>query len=55
MIKDGVKPTQVTAAGSGEYSPAVTENPKSSETRQANRRTEFILSPNVKKLYDLVK
>ena len=55
LIKQGVTPTQVTAAGNGEYSPAITENPKSAETRQANRRTEFILEPNLKKIYDAVK
>ncbi|MBK7409446.1 MAG: OmpA family protein [Saprospirales bacterium] len=54
LIKQGVTPTQVTAAGSGEYSPAVTENPKSMETRKANRRTEFVLEPNLKKIYDAV-
>lgn len=55
LIKQGVSPNQVTAAGAGEYSPAVTENPKSTETRQANRRTEFILEPNLQKIYDVVK
>ena len=55
LVKQGVAPAQVTAAGNGEYSPAVTENPKSDETRKANRRTEFILEPNLEKLYNIVK
>ncbi len=55
LVKQGAKPDQITAAGSGEYRPAVSENPKSAETRQANRRTEFVLEPNVKALYDIVK
>lgn len=55
LVKMGVKPDQVTASGAGEFSPAVTENPKSKETRQANRRTEFVLVPRVDKLYDLTK
>ena len=55
LVKQGVSPAQVTAAGAGEYSPAVTENPKSKETLQANRRTEFILEPNLEKIYNIVK
>lgn len=55
LVKQGVAPNQVTAAGSGEYRPAATENPKSAETRQANRRTEFILEPNLEKIYETVK
>lgn len=55
LVKQGVSPAQVTAAGDGEHSPAVTENPKSPETRQANRRTEFILEPNLEKIYNIIK
>jgi chemotaxis protein MotB len=55
LIKDGVAPSSVRAAGAGEYHPAVTENPDSAETLQANRRTEFILTPNAAKLYELIK
>jgi len=55
LVKKGVAPSQVTAAGMGEYSPAVTDKPDSAETRQANRRTEFVLEPNLKKIYDAVK
>jgi chemotaxis protein MotB len=55
LVKQGVAPTQVTASGSGEYRPAVSENPNSKETRMANRRTEFILTPNLSKIYNAVK
>lgn len=55
LVKMGVSPEQVTAAGSGEHMPAVTENPDSSETLQANRRTEFIIVPNIDALFDYYK
>lgn len=55
LIKQGVKPDQITASGSGEYQPAVKDNPKSAETRASNRRTEFVLEPNLKQIYDVVK
>ena len=55
LIKMGAAPNQVTVAGSGEYHPAVTENPNSPETLEANRRTEFVLEPNLEKIYNMVK
>ena len=55
LVKEGVSAGQITAAGAGDVRPAVAENPDSKESRAANRRTEFILTPNVAKLYDLVK
>lgn len=55
LVKQGAAPTQVTASGSGEYRPAVSENQDSKETRMANRRTEFILTPDLSKIYNAVK
>ena len=55
LLKEGVAPSQITAAGSGEFSPVVTDNPDSAEARAANRRTEFIVIPNLDKLFDTYK
>jgi chemotaxis protein MotB len=55
LVKKGVKPGQITASGAGEHSPAVTDNPDSSETLKANRRTEFVLEPKVGSLYNMIK
>ncbi len=55
LIDMGVDPKQLTAAGKGEYHPKVTDDPKSDETRAANRRSEVILVPHIGKLYELNK
>ena len=55
LIAMGVDPTQLTAAGKGEYHPKVTNDPKSTETRAANRRSEVILVPQIGKLYQMNK
>ncbi len=51
LIDLGVDPTQLTAAGKGEFQPRVTDDPESDETRAANRRTEVIVVPKIGKLY----
>lgn len=53
LEKMGVNSTQLIAAGRGDHLPAVTDNPDSKETLQANRRTEFMMLPNIGKLYKM--
>ncbi|MDX1701634.1 MAG: OmpA family protein [Melioribacteraceae bacterium] len=55
LTKMGVNPEQLIASGRAEYMPAVTENPDSRETLEANRRTEFIVVPNIGRLYQIFK
>ena len=55
LIALGVDPKQLTAAGKGEYHPKVTDDPTSTETRAANRRTEVIMVPHIGKLYQMSK
>ena len=55
LVRLGVNPSQVTAAGAAEFQPFATENPKSSATRAENRRTEFILIPNMGGVYKIYK
>lgn len=55
LVRLGVNPSQVTAAGAAEFQPFTTENPKSSATRAENRRTEFILIPNMGGVYKIYK
>jgi len=53
LVKGGVAPARVTAAGRGFYAPMV---PNDSEMNKAkNRRTDIILSPKLDSLYDLLK
>ena len=55
LIKEGVSPEQITAAGSGEFSPVVAEDASSKEAREKNRRTEFIIVPNLAELFNVYK
>ncbi|MBX2815524.1 MAG: OmpA family protein [Saprospiraceae bacterium] len=55
LIAMGVNPKQLTAAGKAEFAPRVTGDPKSAETRAANRRSEVMIVPQIGKLYDLSK
>ena len=55
LIKEGVSPEQITAAGSGEFSPVVSEDASSKEAREKNRRTEFIIVPNLAELFNVYK
>lgn len=49
LVEEGkVNPTRILAAGRGEHMPINTEN--SSEGRQANRRTEIILTPKLSEI-----
>ena len=49
----GVDPSQVVAAGRGEFDP--TSDNENAEGREMNRRTEFVIDPEVADLYDMLK
>ncbi len=51
-VDNKVDPHKVTAAGRGEFIPVETN--KTPEGRARNRRTEIILTPDLKELYELV-
>jgi chemotaxis protein MotB len=55
LIREGVAPEQITAAGSGEFSPVVSDDASSTEAREKNRRTEFIIVPNLSELFKVYK
>jgi len=52
MDEYNVDPNRVTASGQGQYHPVQTND--TPEGRQANRRTEIILSPNLTGLYNVI-
>jgi chemotaxis protein MotB len=53
LTKDnGFDPTRITASGRGEFHPVKTN--ETDEGRSGNRRTEIILSPDLKELYKLL-
>jgi len=54
VLLDGskIKPARLTAAGRGEYLPV--EASDTPESRQKNRRTEIILTPDLTELYKLI-
>lgn len=52
MDQYNLDPNRVTASGQGKYHPVQTND--TPEGRQANRRTEIILSPNLSGLYNLI-
>lgn len=54
LEKYGVNPTRLTAAGRGEFVPANKIAPINSEASASNRRTEFIITPKIKALYQLL-
>lgn len=51
-VEDGFDPSRITASGKSQFHP-VTAN-ETVEGRASNRRTEIILSPNMKELYNLI-
>jgi chemotaxis protein MotB len=53
LVKEGVTPTRLTAAGRGEYLPIATG--KTPEARQKNRRTEIILTPKLDELFKILE
>jgi chemotaxis protein MotB len=50
LLKNGVDPYQITAAGRGEHDPKAPNDSK--ENRQKNRRTEIILTPDLSALIE---
>jgi len=55
LVKLGVNPTQLTAAGRGDTMPKFQDENDSEEVRALNRRTEFILLADVSPLYEISK
>lgn len=51
-IDDGFDPSRITASGRSEFHPVKPND--TVEGRASNRRTEIILSPNMKELYNLI-
>jgi len=51
-VEDGFDASRITASGKSQFHP-VTAN-ETTEGRASNRRTEIILSPNMKELYNLI-
>jgi len=55
LVKLGVNPIQLTAAGRGDTMPKFQDENDSEEVRALNRRTEFILLADVSPLYEMSK
>lgn len=53
LIKDGVKPEQLLAAGQAQYDPVVEGDNLSIQELGPNRRTEFIILPDVRPLISI--
>jgi chemotaxis protein MotB len=54
LTKDlGVKPSQLIAAGRGEFIPLVENN--SAENRAANRRTRIVILPKIDEFYEMIE
>ncbi len=55
LVRMGVSPTQLTAAGRGDTMPKFQDESDSEEIRAMNRRTEFILMADVAPLFEMSK
>ena len=55
LIELGVNPKQLIASGRGEYMPKVPNDENDPAAQEANRRTEFIIVPNIGKIYKVYK
>ena len=53
LVKDGVAPEQLLAAGQAQYEPVVTGDNLTIEELGPNRRTEFIILPDVRPLISI--
>jgi chemotaxis protein MotB len=54
LVNDlGVKPSQLIAAGRGEYIPLVDNN--TVENRAKNRRTRIVVLPKIDEFYDMIE
>ena len=52
LTKAGVSSSQVTAAGKGEFSPLASND--NAQSKQKNRRTEIIITPNLDELFKIL-
>lgn len=52
LTKAGLAPAQVTAAGKGEFSPLAPNT--TPQSKQKNRRTEIIITPNLDELFKIL-
>jgi chemotaxis protein MotB len=52
LTRSGVVPSQISAAGKGEYSPIATND--NDGNKQKNRRTEIIITPNLDELFKIL-
>ncbi|GAA5220307.1 OmpA family protein [Membranihabitans marinus] len=55
LVKNGVEPGQLLAAGKGEFDPVVKGDNLSIDELKPNRRTEFIILPDVRPLISISK
>ncbi|NBP70936.1 MAG: OmpA family protein, partial [Cytophagia bacterium] len=53
LVKGGVAPSQIVAAGKGEFSPLVSNDV--AQNKQKNRRTEIIITPDLDELFKLLE
>lgn len=53
LTKAGVPPSQVTAAGKGEFVPLAPNN--TVQNKQKNRRTEIVITPNLDELFKILE
>ena len=53
LVKLGVSPDQLSSIGRGESMPSMMEESDTEDVQSSNRRTEFVLMPEVGNLYDL--
>jgi chemotaxis protein MotB len=52
LMKAGMSPSQITAAGKGEFSPVAPND--NASNKQKNRRTEIIVTPNLDELFKIL-
>lgn len=53
LTRAGVDPTQITASGRSEFSPLASND--SPQSKQKNRRTEIIITPNLDELFSILE
>ena len=53
LVKGGVAPKQIVAAGKGEFSPLMSND--TPQNKQKNRRTEIIITPDLDELFKLLE
>ena len=53
LTREGVNPKQITASGRSEFSPLASND--TPQTKQKNRRTEIIITPNLDELFSILE